>query len=98
METYKKLKEARKAMKMTQNELSQLLSLPQGYISQVESGKHDIKLSTLTDWTRVLGLELIILPSKEAREVLYLLHTRSANSGKQLPPAYKPLPEGLSND
>jgi transcriptional regulator with XRE-family HTH domain len=77
-------------MRLKQAELGKALGLPQGYISQVESGKHDIKLSTMQDWARVLGFELMLIPIAEVKSISYLLE---ANTTELLPPAYGPLPE-----
>lgn len=89
---YEQLYQARRAKGLTQAQLGKILHLPQSYISQVESAKHDIKTSTLTDWAMVLGLELFLIPQAQARSLSYLLR---ANPGAQqkLPPAYAPLPD-----
>lgn len=42
------LKEARKAKKLSQRELSKLIGIPQSHISKIESGGVDIRLSNLT--------------------------------------------------
>jgi transcriptional regulator with XRE-family HTH domain len=97
-ETYHILKNARKSKKMTQGELGKLLHLPQGYVSQVESGKHDIKMSTLEDWARVLGFELMLIPRSQAAEISYLLKAGPADAYKQIPPAYGALPDRISDE
>lgn len=83
---------ARRLKGMTQAGLSQLLKIPQGYISQVEQGKHDIKTSTLSNWARVLDLELMLIPRQKVPAVSYLIQTGKAGD-KEIPPAYGPLPD-----
>jgi transcriptional regulator with XRE-family HTH domain len=92
---YRKLYEARRAKRITQSELGKMLHLPQSYISQVESGKHAIKSSTLADWARVLGLELMLIPQAQAREVSYLLQANLNGSPQSHPTAYGALPDEL---
>jgi transcriptional regulator with XRE-family HTH domain len=77
---------------MTQNSLSQLLRLPQSYISQVEQGKHDIKASTLVNWARVLDLELMLIPRQRAPSVAYLIQSHKSDE-TEIPAAYGPLPD-----
>jgi transcriptional regulator with XRE-family HTH domain len=90
---YKQLHQARRAKGLTQSELAKILRLPQSYISQVESGKHSIKTSTLTDWARVLDLEVMLIPHAQARTVSYLLQVDSPDAQQQIPPAYGALPD-----
>ncbi len=54
---------ARKAKSITQTELGERLGLPQSYISRLESGRLDIRLSTALEIARYLGLELMMVPS-----------------------------------
>lgn len=95
---YKQLKESRKGQALTQQQLSQYLRLPQGYISQVEAGKHDIKLSTLSDWARVLGFEFMLIPKEQVPEISYLLQAGTSENAKPFSPAYRALPEGPSDE
>lgn len=90
---YLKLLEARRAKGLTQSELGRILGLPQSYVSQVENGKHDIKVGTLADWARVLDLELMLVPRAYRDSVAYLVQPRSAESAELPPPAYGPLPD-----
>ena len=87
---YTQLKQARRNKRMTQAELAAFLGLPQGYISQVENGKHDIKVSTMQDWAKVLGFELMLIPTNELKSISYLL---KATAAAEPPRAYGPLPE-----
>lgn len=54
--------QARKAMNLTQAQLGKELGLPQSYISRLESGKLDIRLSGILEIARFLRLDLTLVP------------------------------------
>ncbi len=56
------LKAARKAKKLSQTELGAKVGLPQSHISKIESGRTDLKLSSLIALARALDLELTLVP------------------------------------
>ena len=56
------LQKARKASKLSQSAMSELLHLPQSHISKIESGKTDLRVSSLEDMAHVLGLEVMLVP------------------------------------
>ncbi len=87
---YTSLLEARRSKGLSQTELSQLLSLPQSYISEVEQGKHDIKTNTLLNWARVLDLELMLIPRQQVTTISYFVNS-DKSSKRELPAAYGPL-------
>src|SRR5271165_2676438 len=89
---FAELLEARHSKEFTQTQLSDLLGLPQSYISQVEQGKHDVKTSTLTAWARVLDLEVMLIPRQQVPAVSYLIRAHSSDQ-PVIPPAYGPLPD-----
>jgi len=57
-----KLKATREAKGFSQRKLSQLAGVPQGHISKIESGNVDLRVSSLIELTRALGLELTLVP------------------------------------
>lgn len=57
-----KLKVARQAKGLSQRKLSQLAGVPQSHISKIESGVVDLRLSSLIELSRVLELELTLVP------------------------------------
>lgn len=59
-----KLKAAREAKGLSQRELSKLAGVPQGHISKIENGDVDLRVSSLVQLGRALGLELILVPRK----------------------------------
>ena len=59
-----KLKAAREAKGISQRNLSKLAGVPQSHISKIENGAVDLRLSSLIELARVLGLELMLVPRK----------------------------------
>ncbi len=60
----KKLKVAREAKGLSQRALGKLAGVPQSHISKIENGFVDLRLSSLIELARVLGLELALVPRK----------------------------------
>ncbi|TWT11472.1 helix-turn-helix domain-containing protein [Reyranella sp. CPCC 100927] len=58
----KTLKDARVRKGLTQRTLSLKAGLPQSHISRIEAGKVDLQLSSLVALTRLLDLELMLVP------------------------------------
>ena len=58
------LKAAREARGLSQRALASRVGLPQSHISKIESGGVDIRLGSLIELARVLGLELELVPRK----------------------------------
>mgnify|MGYP002789844305 CR=1 FL=1 len=58
------LREARIAKALTQKALGQRVGLPQSHISKIEKGAVDLKLSSLVEIARALGLEIKLVPRK----------------------------------
>ena len=54
------IRERRKVMKMTQQELAKYCDLSHTGIGKIEMGKADIKITTLLKLCKILGLELTI--------------------------------------
>ncbi len=75
--TISSIANARKAKSLTQTELGRRLGLPQSYVSRLESGGLDIRLSTTVEIARYLGFEVMLVPNTMAPTVSSLL----ANEG-----------------
>lgn len=58
------LKAAREAKGLSQRALGKLAGVPQSHISKIENGFVDLRLSSLIELARVLGLELVLVPRK----------------------------------
>jgi len=56
------LKGAREAKGLTQRDLAKLAGVPQSYISRIESGSIDLRLSSLVAVARAVDLELTLVP------------------------------------
>lgn len=81
------LRSARQNRRMSQGELGQAMGLPQSHVSDIEHGKKDIRLSTLIEMARVLGLELLLVPREMVLPVETLIHA-SPSEDLQERPAY----------
>lgn len=57
---YKKIKQQRMFLMMTQKELSELTGVSQAHISQIEAGKHNANLQTIEKLCEALGLSISI--------------------------------------
>ena len=93
-ELFPTLLRARRQKGLTQTQLTQYLGLPQSYISEVEKGKHDVKMSTLMAWAKVLDLEVMLIPRQQVLAVSYLVKVGSSEQ-QEIPPAYGPLPDKI---
>jgi transcriptional regulator with XRE-family HTH domain len=60
----KALKAARKAKGLNQRELGALAGLPQSHISKIETGRADIRISSLVELARILELDVRLVPRK----------------------------------
>ena len=66
---------SRKQKQLTQDELGKRLGLPQSYISRLESGSLDIRLSSLVELSRYLGFEVMFVPVSMAPTVQALVES-----------------------
>ena len=72
------LTEARKARAWSQSELASKLEMKQSQISDIETGKRDVRISTLVEIARTLGFELVLVPRQLLPSVQYLLRSGEA--------------------
>ena len=79
------LKAAREERGMSQRELSARAGLPQAHISKIENAAVDLKLSSLVELTRVLGLELMLVP----RHMVPAVQTVIAGAGDTVSPTFE---------
>lgn len=70
------LTQARKKMSLTQAELATLAGLSRMTVQRLESNGLDPRLSTLHEMARVLGYELLAIPSAARAEVQAVLDQR----------------------
>lgn len=83
---------ARKRLNLSQTDLGRKLGLPQSHISKIEKGDVNIRLSSLVDMARLLGLEVVLVP-KELVSIVNSL-TAPASGEKE----EKSLPEMLLSE
>ncbi|TAL38968.1 MAG: helix-turn-helix domain-containing protein [Alphaproteobacteria bacterium] len=58
------LRRARNAQGLSQRALAAKAGIPQGHISNIEHGTVDLRVSSLIEIARTLGLELVLVPQK----------------------------------
>ena len=73
------LRNARKASGITQAQLGKLLGMPQAHVSELESGRVDVRASTLIAWTRAVGMEFLVVPRSIVSAVRYLESEKPAS-------------------
>jgi transcriptional regulator with XRE-family HTH domain len=75
------LRQARLAKGWSQRDLSGKAGIPQAHISRIESGVVDVKVSTLVELARLLGLELVLAPRAAVPAVEALIREAEAGRG-----------------
>ncbi len=75
----KSLVAARKAKGLTQSEMARRLGVPQSYISRMESGRLDMRLSSLVDVARYLNQEIVLVPNTVVPTVQTLLRSKDSH-------------------
>ena len=78
------LKAARKEKKISQRMLSLKTKVPQSHLSKIENGMIDLQTSSLIEISRVLGLELMLVPHNLVPSFQALLDSK-LNDGHQIP-------------
>jgi len=79
-----KLKAEREARGLSQRALSKLAGIPQSHISKIENGTVDLRLSSLIELARILGLELTLVPRKALPAVKSIVRSTTRPS-KEIP-------------
>lgn len=67
------LKHAREVQALSQRMLGTQAGVPQGHISKIENGAVDLRISSLVELARVLGLEVMLVPRKSVTAVQALV-------------------------
>jgi transcriptional regulator with XRE-family HTH domain len=76
----RQLRDHRKRQNLSQVHLGKLLGAPQSQITRIECGGSDIRLSTLLEMARALGLEPVLIPKPLLPAVRHLLAREQAGS------------------
>lgn len=83
------LKAARKAKGLSQRALADLTGVPQSHISKIENGAVDLRLSSLIELARALGLEVMLVPRKTLPAIQSIVRSSTAVPGfEPVKPAY----------
>ncbi len=69
------LKTARERKEYSQRALSAKVGIPQSHISKIENGAVDLRLSSLVELSRVLDLELTLVPRKKLSAVRAIIRS-----------------------
>jgi HTH-type transcriptional regulator/antitoxin HipB len=85
----KNLTEARRAKAWSQKEVADKLNMKQSQISDIEAGKRDLRLSTLVDVARTVGLEVVLVPRQLLPAVSYVLKSTSAQKQEEQQSMYE---------
>ena len=67
------LKRSREDKKLTQTALAEKLGVNQSSIAKIESGQVDLPTSRLIEMARVLGLEVVLIPTEKTGAIQALL-------------------------
>lgn len=79
-----RIAERRSHLKMTQHSVAKLAGITQSYLSAVEKGNIDVRLSTLQDIARALGLELVLVPAEALDSVQSIVGQGSPRNERRL--------------
>lgn len=82
-----RVKEARERRGLSQRRLAERSGFHQTQLSRVESG-HDVRLSTLIDAARLVGLEVVLVPRELHATVRSLIVPQDVDQARQERPLY----------
>jgi len=74
------LKAARVVKGLSQRALSEKVGLPQSHISKIENGLVDLQLSSLIELSRVLELDLMLVPRQSIPLVQGIIRSKMTNT------------------
>lgn len=92
----KTLKAAREAKGLSQRALSKIAGVPQSHISKIETAGVDLRVSSLSEMARALGLELELVPRKAVPAVKSIMRSTKPATPLQSAPTTKELKKLLS--
>ncbi len=68
-----RIRAERREKRMSQSQLGRMLRMPQSQIARIEQGNRDVRLSTLLELARALGLEPMLVPKRLVPAVQYMV-------------------------
>jgi transcriptional regulator with XRE-family HTH domain len=72
----------RRQLHLSQVELGKRVGMPQSQIARIERGDSDLRLSTVLELARVLGLEPMLIPKQLVPAVSYMIAPKSSGEAK----------------
>lgn len=78
------LKAAREGLALSQRALGESVGLPQSHVSKIEGGAVDLKLSSLIELARALGLDVMLVPRKFVPAVQSIIRNASLGGAELL--------------
>lgn len=78
------LKAAREAKGLSQRALASKAGIPQSHISKIESAGVDLRISSLTQIARALGLELTLVPRKTLPAVRSIMRSSELDTSRKV--------------
>ena len=91
------IKAARSRKGLSQRALGAKTKIPQSHISKIENGEVDLQASSLVEISRVLDMELMLIPRQLVPTFKSLLKGLGKDSQKQIP-KYQLNPDEEDND
>jgi predicted transcriptional regulator len=79
-----RLAKRRRELKMTQTAIASLAGITQSYLSAIERGKIDARLSTLQDIARALKSEFVFIPNEALSTVKSIIGNQSQSEKQRL--------------
>jgi len=73
MDLLDRIRVQRREKRMSQSQLGHMLHMPQSQIARIEQGNRDVRLSTLLELSRALGLEPMLVPKQLVPAVQYMV-------------------------
>lgn len=83
-EVSRTLKAAREAKGLSQRALASMAGIPQSHISKIESAGVDLRISSLTQIARALGLELTLVPRKTLPAVRSIMRSAELDTSRKV--------------
>lgn len=75
----------RRDKRMSQSQLGHMLRMPQSQIARIEQGNRDVRLSTLLELARALGLEPMLVPKQLVPAVQYMISEKREGANRAVP-------------
>jgi transcriptional regulator with XRE-family HTH domain len=85
MDLLDRIRVQRREKRMSQSQLGHMLHMPQSQIARIEQGNRDVRLSTLLELSRALGLEPMLIPKQLVPAVQYMVSEKRGEANRSVP-------------